>query len=97
MAAMIPVFALGIAAYQKPGMFASLVPAMARPADRAGQSAAAEFGQDVHVTIINNDDAKDQIVGSGNPAAKTWDLADFSRVQINSTFRARSRKGRHSR
>ena len=90
---MIPVFALGIAAYQKPGMFASLVPAMARPADRAGQSAAAEFGQDVHVTIINNEDAKDQIVGSGNPAAKTWDLADFNRVQINSTFRAEITKG----
>ena len=32
-------------------------------------------------------------MGSGNPAVKTWDFADFNRVQINSTFRAEITKG----
>ena len=34
------------------------------------------------------------IVGSGNPASKTWDLADFTCVKVRSTFRTKITKGR---
>jgi serine/threonine protein kinase len=38
-------------------------------------------------------DSDRQIVGSGNPATKTWDVAGFTAVTIRSTFRARIKKG----
>ena len=38
-------------------------------------------------------DPADAIVGSGNPAAKTWDVTGFDRVQVRSTFRAEITKG----
>ena len=33
------------------------------------------------------------IIGSGNPASKVWDVADFNEVKIGSTFRAEITKG----
>ena len=33
------------------------------------------------------------IVGSGNPAVKTWDMAGFTSVSIGSTFRAEITRG----
>jgi hypothetical protein len=37
--------------------------------------------------------AANAILGSGNPAAKTWDITGFDNVQIRSTFRAEITKG----
>jgi serine/threonine-protein kinase len=50
-------------------------------------------GQDERVTIIMDDKAADQIQGSGNPATKTWDIKDFDRVKIATSFRVEITKG----
>ena len=92
-AVMIPALALAVAAYYKPDGLVSLLPAMARPASAGASRVAAAIDQDANVTIIMNDGAKDRIVGSGVPAVKTWDIADFKRIEIKSTFRAEITKG----
>jgi len=45
-------------------------------------------GQDSGFQIIVHDGSDPQVIGSGNPAVKTWPIADFTSVQIESTFRA---------
>jgi serine/threonine protein kinase len=43
-------------------------------------------GQPARVTIVNDDNAR-TIVGSGKPATKRWELADFTGVEIMHPFR----------
>ena len=57
--------------------------------------------KDIFISTINwgagmirvGSDAAGAIIGSGNPATKTWDVAGFDRVQVRSTFRAEITKG----
>jgi eukaryotic-like serine/threonine-protein kinase len=63
------------------GAFASVV-----PVSSTGN------GQDAQVTPANPKQPE-RIVGSGISASKTWDIADFSSVQVRSTFHARISKG----
>ena len=42
---------------------------------------------------VSDDPASAPIVGSGNPDSKSWDIADFTRVEIRSAFRAEITKG----
>ena len=96
-AVMVPAIALALAAYyDKPAGIFPLVPAMARQAStETGKGAGRRPGaQRDHII---DDDAKDRIVGSGNPATKTWDIAGFDRVHVMSTIHAEISKGQLSR
>src|SRR5262249_8859610 len=48
----------------------------------------ASQGQSPARVIISNQDESRTIVGSGQPATKRWDLADFTAVAIGNAFRA---------
>jgi eukaryotic-like serine/threonine-protein kinase len=45
-------------------------------------------GRDSGVQIITNDSSHPQVIGSGNVASKTWPIADFTSIIVESTFRA---------
>ncbi|MGP0067129.1 MAG: protein kinase domain-containing protein [Isosphaeraceae bacterium] len=66
------------AAYRPSAGFAS-PPKPAPPPEGQG-------GRPASVIITNRDDAR-TIVGSGKPATKSWDLADFLSVEIRQPFR----------
>ena len=60
-----------------------------------GQGAAAAGGGEPGCESRSIESSQSKtIVGSGKLATKTWDLADFSRVQIRSTFHAKISKGK---
>jgi len=89
---MAPALALAIAAVLKPDSIAAFMPAASRQvAERVHH--AATIGQDGNVTVFTDDAAVKRIVGSGNPAVKTWDIAGFNQLQVRSTFRAVITKG----
>jgi eukaryotic-like serine/threonine-protein kinase len=92
-AVLIPALAVAVAAYEKRNAILSLVPAMARliPADATQR--AAGHDEDDNVTIVMDGDPNERIVGSGVLAVRTWDVADFDRVQVRSTFQAEIIKG----
>jgi hypothetical protein len=92
-AVLIPAIAVAVAAYEKRNAILSLVPAMARliPADATQR--AAGHDEDDNVTIVMDGDPNERIVGSGVLAVRTWDVADFDRVQVRSTFQAEIIKG----
>jgi eukaryotic-like serine/threonine-protein kinase len=46
-----------------------------------------------NITYISTGSSEAPIVGSGNPAVKTWDVAGFTSVSIGSTFRAEVTRG----
>jgi eukaryotic-like serine/threonine-protein kinase len=71
---------------------------------RAQSVAAAGFGNDQavvvgngqgesHISIVNGNQS-DVIVGSAKMVTKTWDIADFTRMQIRSNFQAKITKGK---
>jgi eukaryotic-like serine/threonine-protein kinase len=73
-----------------------------KPVPPKESSKPAELTQkDIFISTINwgggvirvGSDGGGAIVGSGNPATKTWEVAGFDRVQIRSTFRAEIIKG----
>jgi serine/threonine-protein kinase len=49
---------------------------------------AAGNGQDSVTQIIVHDGSDPQVIGSGNAAVKTWPIADFTSVKVESAFRA---------
>ncbi len=61
-------------------------PATDRPSSTADR-------QHTSITYIGNQSSENQIVGSGNPAVKNWDIAGFTSVVIGSTFRAEIMRG----
>ena len=96
---------LGLALIPQPGLgrITALLPFMGQQspadakrqtADKAGKS---DTGGHTSITYIGNGSgsrsADAPIVGSGNPAAKTWDVAGFTSVVISSTFRAEITRG----
>jgi serine/threonine-protein kinase len=58
-----------------------------------GKAASAVSGEHTSITYIHNGSSEPAIIGSGNPAAKTWDIAGFTSVVIGSTFRAEITRG----
>jgi serine/threonine protein kinase len=49
-------------------------------------------GQEARI-LVGDSQKSERIVGSGTPAVKTWDVSDFTAVQISSTFHAQISKG----
>jgi eukaryotic-like serine/threonine-protein kinase len=92
-AVMISALALAVAAYEKPYVIFAMLPAMARPQPLDANHGAAENGQGGNVMIVMDNDSKDVIVGSGKPAVKTWDIANFTSVQIRTSFQVEIIKG----
>jgi hypothetical protein len=85
--------ALAIAAYEgKTGGFGS-APAVFRAGLGNNQAVAIGNGQGESHISINDGNQSDVIVGSGKMITKTWDISDFTRMQIRSTFHARITKG----
>ena len=78
---------------KNPARFSPCFRPLRRPVPADASHVAAGAGQNANVTIITNGDANDTIVGSGKPAAKTWDVVGFDRLQLTSTFRATITKG----
>jgi serine/threonine-protein kinase len=89
----IPAMALALLAFGKPSAIATFVPAFGPPAAGALKPADAKISQERNVVIVRDNDDNKLIVGSGNPATKTWDIAGFDRIQITSTFHAEIMKG----
>jgi serine/threonine-protein kinase len=85
----VPLVALAVTATNEPNPFwGAILPAMRYP--HGPQNGFA--GNDA-IHVVQEGVAEDSIVGSGKPAGKTWDLSEFDRVQIRSTFRAEVTKG----
>jgi eukaryotic-like serine/threonine-protein kinase len=86
--------ALAVAAYErKTGVFEpvwTLSPATVGDDQRV----AVGEGQAQQRVTINESSQSKTIVGSGKMATKSWDVADFGRVQIRSTFHTKISKGR---
>ncbi len=86
--------ALAVAAYeQKTGGFAHEL-AMLRSGFDDSQAAAVGTGQRESRITINGSSQPEAIVGSGKMATKTWDISDFTRLQIRATFDAKITKGK---
>ncbi len=49
--------------------------------------------QERRIVIIESPDSKN-IIGSGKPIVKTWDIAGFNRIQIDTVFHAKISKGK---
>ncbi len=59
-----------------------------------GQAAAIGTGKgESHISIVGSSQPE-AIVGSGKMATRTWDVSDFTRVQIRSTFDTKITKGK---
>jgi serine/threonine protein kinase len=86
--------ALAVAAYErKMGVFES-VRTMFPLAFGNGQRVTIEQDEGQGRVIITESSQPEIIVGSNKMATKTWDLADFTRVQIRSNFHAKIVKGK---
>ena len=68
--------------------FPPLAASFSRNNSEESRLLAAGNGQDSGFQIIVRDGSDPQVIGSGNPAVKTWPIADFTSVQVESTFRA---------
>jgi serine/threonine-protein kinase len=78
---------VGIASTFSERGFNVLAIASGRAQGDGGTAGAARGGQPAQ-PIVGDRFEEAPIIGSGKPLVKTWDLADFTRVKIGSTFRA---------
>jgi eukaryotic-like serine/threonine-protein kinase len=92
-AVIIPALALVVATNQRRDAIFPMIRAAAQPEVLNAVHVTAGIGQDRNLTIINEDEDNARIIGSGTPATKIWDFADFDRLVIASTFRAQITKG----
>jgi serine/threonine-protein kinase len=69
-----------------------LVSMISQAAEEPGQGPSGTGGE-THIRFVGDRAQNPRIIGSGKPATKEWAIADFTRVAITSTFRARIKKG----
>jgi serine/threonine-protein kinase len=85
---------LAVAAYERNNDGFGDAPALAPAGFEQGKSSAVkDRAAESNVSIINSSQPN-AIVGSGTMAVKTWDVADFNRIQVRSTFHAKISKGK---
>jgi eukaryotic-like serine/threonine-protein kinase len=68
----------------------SLFAMVPHPTANAHQAA---IGRESGPQVVKESSQDSLIIGSGNAASKTWDVTDFTRLQISSRFHARIGKG----
>jgi eukaryotic-like serine/threonine-protein kinase len=93
LAVALPLFILAVAAVERPGLLAPLWAAVGLGGPAAPGSNTTGPRNHDQIVVLEQGDSHQMIVGSGNPASKTWDLADFTSVKVRSTFRAKITKG----